>query len=86
MRFLLDLEYRGFSIGDLMHVVRGEKAVGQRAFVLTFDDGYKNNWEHAFPILEKLSIPATIYLVTDASGPKDIYPGPISKPWRHPVW
>jgi len=68
LRFLLDQQYRCFSMGDLLHVVRGEKAVGQPAFVLTFDDGYRDNWEHVFPILEKLSIPATIYLVTERVG------------------
>jgi hypothetical protein len=68
LRSLQAMEYRAFSMGDLMRVVRGEKTVGQRAFALTFDDGYKNNWQHAFPILEKLSIPATIYLVTERVG------------------
>jgi len=68
LRFLIDQGYRGLSISDLVGVSQGEKAVSQPAFALTFDDGYRNNWEHAFPILKKLSVPATIYLVTERVG------------------
>jgi peptidoglycan/xylan/chitin deacetylase (PgdA/CDA1 family) len=39
-----------------------------RTLAITFDDGYRDNFENAAPILERLSLPATFFVVTQWMG------------------
>ena len=68
MRHLLDQGYECLSMAEVVRTARGEIKSDRPSFALTFDDGYANNEEHAFPILKKLMLKATIYLVTDRVG------------------
>jgi peptidoglycan/xylan/chitin deacetylase (PgdA/CDA1 family) len=57
---------RHFHVVALRELVtrlqQGERPGGELA--ITFDDGYRDNYENAAPILERLSLPATFFIVT----------------------
>jgi len=63
MKWLAEQGYRGVSLRDYYKDIEQEKAV-----VLTFDDGYKDFFDIAMPILDKLNFKATIFIVSRLIG------------------
>jgi peptidoglycan/xylan/chitin deacetylase (PgdA/CDA1 family) len=62
---------RHFSLIHLdewLERVAGDRPLPERACAITFDDGWRDNFDHAFPVLEREQAPSTIYLVADAVG------------------
>ena len=55
-----------WPLGELVDRVRETGQVPLNAAAITFDDGYRDNFTHAFPVLRELGLPATIFLVTRA--------------------
>ena len=58
---LITKYYRIISLSDAVAMMSGEKPFQANCVVLTFDDGYRNNLTHAWPVLEKHGAPASIY-------------------------
>ena len=50
------------SLADAITAIQIGQKLPSRATVLTFDDGFQNNFEIAFPILEKYQLPATFFV------------------------
>lgn len=63
MALLRLLGYRGVSMSELEPYLRGEKT--GKVVGITFDDGYRNNLEHALPVLRRNGFSATCYAVSD---------------------
>jgi peptidoglycan/xylan/chitin deacetylase (PgdA/CDA1 family) len=67
----LDVVGRHFRFASLdeigEHLATGEPFT-ERVAAVTFDDGYRDNYDHAFPILKRKGIPAAVFVVTDLIG------------------
>lgn len=61
MRWMHRLGYRGLSMRDLMPYLKGERT--GKVFGVTFDDGFRNVFTHALPVLTELGFTSTNYLV-----------------------
>jgi peptidoglycan/xylan/chitin deacetylase (PgdA/CDA1 family) len=62
---LLAREYHPISLDETLKYLRDGEDLPKRSVVVTFDDGYANNYDVAMPILNELSIPATFYVTVD---------------------
>ena len=64
---LLDLfqkaDFDFVGLGECRARILGKKAE-RRCVVITFDDGYLDNYEHAYPILAERRIPFAVYLAS----------------------
>jgi peptidoglycan/xylan/chitin deacetylase (PgdA/CDA1 family) len=63
---LLARHFSPVSLDDILLFLRGAKNLPPRAVAVTFDDGFKDNFQIAAPILNRVGIPATFYILVDS--------------------
>lgn len=64
------------SLSDVVSHIHNRIPFPPKTIAITFDDGYKNNYQHAYPILRLYRVPFTIFLTTG-------YIGNRKKVWWH---
>ena len=60
------LEYNGYTpllSADLIDIRAGKEAMPERPVMITFDDGYRSNYDIAYPILQKTGMKASFALI-----------------------
>ena len=55
--------YHAVSLDDVIAARKGQKALPENSFLLTFDDGYKSFYTHVLPLLKEYKYPAVVALV-----------------------
>jgi peptidoglycan/xylan/chitin deacetylase (PgdA/CDA1 family) len=62
---VLAREFNPVSLDDVLKYVHEGKDLSKRSVVVTFDDGYADNYEVAMPVLNQVGVPATFYATVD---------------------
>src|SRR6266581_2439168 len=65
MKELKDRGITVISLQDLLAWKRGEKNIPPRCAVITFDDGWKSQYEVAWPIMKKFGYTFTMFIYTE---------------------
>jgi peptidoglycan/xylan/chitin deacetylase (PgdA/CDA1 family) len=65
MKELKDRGITVISMQDLLAWKRGEKNIPPRSAVVSFDDGWKSQYEVAWPIMKKYGYPFTMFIYTE---------------------
>ena len=60
--------YTTLSAVQLRDYLSGEQVIPDKSVAITFDDGYLDNYVHAYPVLKALGLHAIIFAVTDWIG------------------
>ena len=68
MRYLSENGYHSITPAEMLDAWENGAELPDKPVIITFDDGYADNYENAFPILEKYRLCATIFLISDYVG------------------
>jgi len=68
MQWLKEQSYQTISLEDLVQGVDESQSLPEKPVIITFDDGYRDLKQNAFPILQSFCFGATVFLVSDLVG------------------
>ena len=79
MEYLIAKSYTTLAADDFLDFLRGRREVPAKSVLITFDDGYLDNYVYAYPVLRRLGQRATIFAVTGwiGDGPARIGDTPL---------
>lgn len=68
LEHLANRKYQILTLKELYQALERRQSLPRRSVVLTFDDGFADNYQHAYPALRQFGFPATIFLTVSFIG------------------
>lgn len=68
MRFLKLKHYNVMPLESIADLIKAKKKMPPKTVAITFDDGYKDVYTYAFPILKKYNLCAAIFIIVNEVG------------------
>jgi peptidoglycan/xylan/chitin deacetylase (PgdA/CDA1 family) len=68
MEYIKKKGYEVISLEALVRSIGDNRPLKKNKVAITFDDGYRDNFQYAYPILKKYGFPATIFVISGFAG------------------
>ena len=68
MAYIKGKGYKVISLDELVKGIENKRNFNHKTVVFTIDDGYRDNYIYAYPVLKKYAFPATIFIISDYIG------------------
>ncbi len=78
MKYLKENDYSIISFDDLVNNLNKNTPLPENPVIITFDDGYRNQYTNAYPILKKYNLRANFFIYTKAINKNY----PIAMSWK----
>lgn len=65
LQFLSDNNYNLISLQEGLSAIENAQPLPERSVAITFDDGYHNIYDNAWPLLTEFNYPFTVFVATD---------------------
>jgi peptidoglycan/xylan/chitin deacetylase (PgdA/CDA1 family) len=84
MRILAELDVDIVNMNEISQRIN-QTSASKPIVAITFDDGFRNIYEHGLPVLQSCGFTATVYLVTDYCGKANSWPSQPRTILRQPL-
>lgn len=65
LRYLVQNSYRVITLDDLLYALTQGRPLPPKPVILTFDDGYEDNYQNAFRLLQEYGLVGHFFIITD---------------------
>jgi len=65
LKYLADAGYHAITLDDLLYALAQGQTLPAKPVILTFDDGYEDNYANAFPLLQKYNMVGHFFVISD---------------------
>lgn len=63
LKTIKDNGYTTLTMSELKDYLFKDKPIPEKSVIITFDDGYRDNYTNAFPIIKELNMKVTIFVI-----------------------
>lgn len=80
LKFFKEKGFTTLTFYDIQNIIEGKGEIPSKPLMVTFDDGYEDNYLCAFPLLKKYGMMAVIFLIGDPAIRSNVWDVPKGEP------